>query len=172
MFSFVSCVLGSVRLHHVCGIFGFLTVCLISFTPPCNGGNILVFPVDGSHWINMRTLLETLHAKGHNLTVIRASTSMYIPEKSPLFTSITIDMKESFDDFFGVFLKEQLKVCHLRMCLCGALSHLHIKIIHFFTVMFFSNNFLGTERRSVSTDSPQAHQGFFVYDYSGPCNMD
>lgn len=97
---------------------------------------------------------------------------MYIPEKSPLFTSITIYMRERFDDFFGVFLKEQMKVCHLIMCLCGALSHLHIKIIHFFTAMVFSHNFLGTERRSVHTDSPQTHQGFYAYAYSGPCSMD
>lgn len=137
MLSSISHVLGSVPLHRVCGILGFLTVSLISFAPPCNGGNILVFPVDGSHWINMRSLLETLHAKGHNITVIRASTSMYIPEKSPLFTSITIYMTERFDDFFAVFLKEQMRVCHLIMCLCVALSHLRIKIINF----FYSNVF-------------------------------
>lgn len=112
MLSSLSCILGTAQLHRVCGIFVFLSVCLISFTPPCNGGNILVVPVDGSHWVNMKILLEELHAKGHSITVIRASSSWYIPEKSPLYTSITIELKNFFEDFFDVFLLEQMKVCH------------------------------------------------------------
>lgn len=99
-------------LHRVSGILVFLSVCLISFTLPCDGGNILVFPVDGSHWVNMRILLEELHARGHNLTVIRASTSWYIAEKSPLYTSITIEMEEGLENFFDVYLQEHMRVCH------------------------------------------------------------
>ncbi|XP_070839617.1 UDP glucuronosyltransferase 5 family, polypeptide D1 isoform X1 [Chaetodon trifascialis] len=101
--------MGAMPLHRVCGIFVFLSVCLISFTPPCDGGNILVFPVDGSHWINMKVLLEELHARGHSITVIRASTSWYIPEKSSLYTSITMDMDESLEDFFEVYLQEHMR---------------------------------------------------------------
>ncbi|XP_031728544.1 UDP glucuronosyltransferase 5 family, polypeptide D1 [Anarrhichthys ocellatus] len=96
-------------LHCVCGIFVFLSVCLISFTPPCDGGNILVFPVDGSHWINMKILLEELHARGHSITVMRASNSWYIPEKSPLYTTITMEKIEGFEDFFEVYLKENMR---------------------------------------------------------------
>lgn len=70
-----------------------------------------MFPVDGSHWVNMRVLMEELHAKGHSLTVLRSSTSWYIPEKSDLFTSITVPMKEDFEEFFQVYLEEQIKVC-------------------------------------------------------------
>lgn len=95
----------------------FLGISLISFAPSCDGGNILVFPVDGSHWVNMKVLLEELHAKGHNLTVLRSSTSWYIPEKSDLFTSITLQMKEDFEDFFQVFLDEQIKVYDLLCCI-------------------------------------------------------
>lgn len=98
--------------YQSCGIFALLCVSLISFTPSCDGGNILVFPVDGSHWINMKVLLEELHARGHNLTVIRASTSWYIPEESPMYSSITINMTEDerFEDFFDEFLREQMRV--------------------------------------------------------------
>uniref|UniRef100_A0A3P8TWB1 UDP-glucuronosyltransferase n=1 Tax=Amphiprion percula TaxID=161767 RepID=A0A3P8TWB1_AMPPE len=96
-------------LHRVCGVFVFLSLCLISIPPRCHGGNILVFPVDGSHWINMKILLEELHVRGHNLTVIRASTSWYIPEKSPLYTSITLEIGIGMEDFFDVFLKEQMQ---------------------------------------------------------------
>lgn len=92
-------------------MFIVLGVCLSFFTPFCYGGNILVFPVDGSHWVNMKILMEGLHAKGHNFTVIRSSTSWYIPEKSDLFTSITLPRKEDSGDFFQTFLDNQMRVC-------------------------------------------------------------
>lgn len=94
----------------VCGIFALFSLCLLFLAPPCSGGNILVFPVDGSHWINMRIILEELHARGHNITVIRASSSWYIKEKSPLYSSITLEKEEAIEDFFDAFIKEQIKV--------------------------------------------------------------
>uniref|UniRef100_A0A3B5M733 UDP-glucuronosyltransferase n=1 Tax=Xiphophorus couchianus TaxID=32473 RepID=A0A3B5M733_9TELE len=85
-----------------------LSLHLILLTSHCDGGNILVFPVDGSHWINMKILLEELHSRGHNISVIRSSTSWYIPEKSPLYTSITIEMDEALENFFDIYLQESL----------------------------------------------------------------
>ncbi|XP_073335558.1 UDP-glucuronosyltransferase 2C1-like isoform X1 [Pagrus major] len=105
----LSYILGTMPLHRACGIFVFLSACLISFTPPCDGGNILVFPLDGSHWVNMKILLEELHARGHSITVIRASTSWYIPEKSPLYTSLTFEVSEGFEDVFEAYLQEQMR---------------------------------------------------------------
>ncbi|KAI5090286.1 UDP glucuronosyltransferase 5 family, polypeptide B4 precursor [Silurus meridionalis] len=63
-------------------------------------GNILVFPVDGSHWVNMKILIEALHAKGHNVTVIRPSDSWYIEATSPCYTSITLPATGNFDQEF------------------------------------------------------------------------
>uniref|UniRef100_A0A8C7WWD7 UDP glucuronosyltransferase 5 family, polypeptide D1 n=1 Tax=Oryzias sinensis TaxID=183150 RepID=A0A8C7WWD7_9TELE len=68
----------------------YFSLCLIFLVPSCSGGNILVYPVDGSHWINMKILLEELHARGHNITVIRVSTSWYIKENSNFPLSIKI----------------------------------------------------------------------------------
>uniref|UniRef100_A0A665VLT6 UDP glucuronosyltransferase 5 family, polypeptide D1 n=1 Tax=Echeneis naucrates TaxID=173247 RepID=A0A665VLT6_ECHNA len=96
-------------LPPMCRILTLVGICLISFTTPCYGGNILVFPVDGSHWINMKVLVEELHARGHNITVIRGSTSWYIAEKSPLYTSITVELGEYNDTFFQLFLQEQMR---------------------------------------------------------------
>ncbi|XP_034461805.1 UDP-glucuronosyltransferase 2C1-like [Hippoglossus hippoglossus] len=101
--------MGTMPLSRVCGIFVLLSVGLISFTPPCHGGNILVFPIDGSHWINMKLLLEELHARGHSLTVIRDSKSWYIPEESPLYTSITIKMNMSMENFVDEYLLQQMR---------------------------------------------------------------
>ena len=121
------CISETPSLRLVCGIFAFLSTCLISFTPPCYGGNILVFPIDGSHWVNMKILLEELHARGHNLTVIRDSSSWYISEKSPLYTTITIKMSQSFEKMFEVFVEEQIRVRHVSLCI-EFLGHLVIHI--------------------------------------------
>ncbi|KAJ8247946.1 hypothetical protein GJAV_G00252400 [Gymnothorax javanicus] len=56
-----------------------------------HGGKVLVFPLDGSHWVNMRVLVEELHLRGHKVSVVRAADSWYIKEKSPYYTSIAIN---------------------------------------------------------------------------------
>ena len=101
----------------------FLSACLVSFTPPCDGGNILVFPADGSHWINMKILLEELHARGHSLTVIRPSNSWYIPEKSSLYTSLAFEVSEGFEDIVKAYMKEQMRVGHFELCTGPHLGH-------------------------------------------------
>uniref|UniRef100_A0A8C1SZN1 UDP-glucuronosyltransferase n=1 Tax=Cyprinus carpio TaxID=7962 RepID=A0A8C1SZN1_CYPCA len=73
-------------------------------------GKVLVVPADGSHWINMKILIVELHAKGHNITVVRGSSSWYITEQSPLYTSITVDTGEFDDDFMEKFLPHLLKM--------------------------------------------------------------
>ncbi|XP_028289331.1 UDP-glucuronosyltransferase 2A3-like [Parambassis ranga] len=57
----------------------------------------------------MKILLEELHARGHNLTVIKASTNWYIPEKSTLYTSITVDTDKSIEDFLRVYIQETIR---------------------------------------------------------------
>ncbi|XP_019727603.1 UDP-glucuronosyltransferase 1-1-like [Hippocampus comes] len=86
-----------------------LVLLALSMGPPgCDGGNILVFPVDGSHWINMKVLLEELHQRGHRLTVVRASNSVYVPQSSPLYTAVTIDVAGGWEEFFE-FIQELIK---------------------------------------------------------------
>ncbi|XP_041035502.1 UDP-glucuronosyltransferase 2A1-like [Carcharodon carcharias] len=46
--------------------------------------------MDGSHWINMRALLVELRGRGHEVTVLRSSSSLYIAEEPGLFHSITV----------------------------------------------------------------------------------
>uniref|UniRef100_A0A3Q3FEI1 UDP-glucuronosyltransferase n=1 Tax=Labrus bergylta TaxID=56723 RepID=A0A3Q3FEI1_9LABR len=82
---------------------------LIQLSIAC-GGKILVFPLDGSHWVNMKVLIEELHAKGHELTVIRTSDSWYITEKSPLYTSVTLPRPNGFEENFDTFLSQQLEI--------------------------------------------------------------
>ncbi|XP_008827709.1 UDP-glucuronosyltransferase 2B31-like isoform X2 [Nannospalax galili] len=41
-------------------------------------GKVLVWPVDFSHWFNVRTILDELVKKGHEVTVLRPSTSLFL----------------------------------------------------------------------------------------------
>ncbi|KAJ8002571.1 hypothetical protein DPEC_G00160290 [Dallia pectoralis] len=90
-----------------------LAVLLITLSDKVHGGKILVYPLDGSHWVNMKFIVEALHSNGHDITVVRASNSWYIKENSHLYTSITIPNTGGFDeDFFtelvlGKYLKIQ-----------------------------------------------------------------
>lgn len=81
---------------------------------PCDGGKVLVFPTDGSHWLNMKILVDTLHSQGHELTVIRTSNSWYISENSPHYTSITIkqEQPQNIEDaaLLAAFLKRSLEI--------------------------------------------------------------
>lgn len=80
----------------------------------CDGGKILVYPLDGSHWINMKILVEALHSEGHQITVLRTSTSWYVSEFSPHHTSITITQEQSQNiesqDVMTAFLKRSIEI--------------------------------------------------------------
>uniref|UniRef100_A0A3B5LLV8 UDP-glucuronosyltransferase n=1 Tax=Xiphophorus couchianus TaxID=32473 RepID=A0A3B5LLV8_9TELE len=56
----------------------------------CKGSKILVLPVDGSHWINMKVILEQLHSRGHEITVLHSAKSWYITNNPSIYTSIHI----------------------------------------------------------------------------------
>uniref|UniRef100_A0A3Q2G0K3 UDP glucuronosyltransferase 5 family, polypeptide D1 n=1 Tax=Cyprinodon variegatus TaxID=28743 RepID=A0A3Q2G0K3_CYPVA len=79
----------------------------MAFSSFCNGSKILVVPVDGSHWINMKIILEELHARGHDITVMRSAKSWFIPSTSPIYTSINVTMFE--DDADREFYIKMLK---------------------------------------------------------------
>ncbi|XP_040017512.1 UDP-glucuronosyltransferase 2C1 isoform X2 [Gasterosteus aculeatus] len=88
-------------------IFALLLVQLSS----SSWGKILVFPLDGSHWVNMKVIIEELHARGHEITVVRPSDSWYITEKSPFYTSVTISSPGGFNQkYFEAFLARQLEI--------------------------------------------------------------
>lgn len=89
----------------------FLVVFSASLCCSCHGHKVLVFPVDGSHWLNMKILVEALHSKGHEITVMRSSQSWYISEVSPLYTSITIKQDQSYAIESQSSMNKYLKRC-------------------------------------------------------------
>ncbi|XP_042343820.1 UDP-glucuronosyltransferase 2A2-like [Plectropomus leopardus] len=91
-------------------MFAALVVLLCS-SSSVNGGKVLVFPCDGSHWVNMKVLVEELHSRGHEITVMRPSDSWYIKTESPYYKSITINTPAGFDEEqFGLFVKTMVNL--------------------------------------------------------------
>lgn len=92
----------------------FVLLFSATLSSSCDGGKVLVYPLDGSHWLNMKILVEVLHARGHQLTVIRSSTSWYISEFSSHYTSITINQVQSQNiesqEFMSSFLQRSLEI--------------------------------------------------------------
>ncbi|XP_071402358.1 UDP-glucuronosyltransferase 2A2-like isoform X4 [Centroberyx affinis] len=87
-----------------------LSVCallLLCMAGTGNGGNILVWYTEGSHWINLKPVLETLIDRGHQVTVLIPSTSMFMnasePSRfryEPFNISITMEAMEAFFEEF------------------------------------------------------------------------
>ncbi|XP_033182695.1 UDP-glucuronosyltransferase 1-2-like [Anabas testudineus] len=95
-------------------------------TSSVQGGKVLVFPVDGSHWVNMNLLIQTLHDRGHEITVVRTATSWYIKENAPHYHSITITLPEAIviedQDFFVTFLMRMIAIQRKGASLIGFLN--------------------------------------------------
>ncbi|MEQ2253632.1 hypothetical protein ILYODFUR_034220 [Ilyodon furcidens] len=102
-------------MHHhftemsntVCVFLALLCYLLLQ-SSSCSGSRILVVPVDGSHWINMKIILEELHSRGHEITVLRSAKSWYIPSNSSIYTSINVPMfeDEANRDFYIKMLQD------------------------------------------------------------------
>ncbi|XP_037540272.1 UDP-glucuronosyltransferase 1-2-like [Nematolebias whitei] len=77
-----------------------LTILYILLLRPsdCKGSKILVVPFDGSHWLNMKVILEELHSRGHQITVLRSAKSWYISNNSSIYTSIDVPMLQDETD--------------------------------------------------------------------------
>ncbi|XP_037391596.1 UDP glucuronosyltransferase 5 family, polypeptide E1 [Pygocentrus nattereri] len=97
-----------------CPVLLLLASLLWTQVPLSSTGRILVYPVDGSHWLNMNIVLKELHQRGHELTVVRSSTSWYIPEKTAHYTSLTIAITHASHlenpEFMASFLKRNIDI--------------------------------------------------------------
>uniref|UniRef100_A0A3B1KJC2 UDP glucuronosyltransferase 1 family, polypeptide A6 n=1 Tax=Astyanax mexicanus TaxID=7994 RepID=A0A3B1KJC2_ASTMX len=54
--------------------------CYLYIFESVEGGKVLVMPVDGSHWLSMKILVEELHRKGHEVLVLVPEASNHIRE--------------------------------------------------------------------------------------------
>ncbi|XP_006163646.1 UDP-glucuronosyltransferase 2A2 isoform X2 [Tupaia chinensis] len=64
-------------------------------------GNVLIWPTDGSHWLNIKSILEELIQRNHNVTVLASSATLFInstPDSTVNFEEIPVSYKKSHID--------------------------------------------------------------------------
>ncbi|KAF1389476.1 hypothetical protein PFLUV_G00073810 [Perca fluviatilis] len=96
---------------------------LLCVTWGANGGNILVWYTEGSHWINIKPVLETLINRGHQVTVLVPSTSMFMDTSEPsrfgyepFNVSVTIEnMQDFLNDFIHFSMYEMDHMSYLQL---------------------------------------------------------
>ncbi|XP_059868422.1 UDP-glucuronosyltransferase 2C1-like isoform X3 [Delphinus delphis] len=70
-------------------------------------GKVLVWPMDFSHWINLKVILEELHLHGHEITILVPSTSSLLDHTKIPFNVEILQLsisKESFMEEFSADL--------------------------------------------------------------------
>ncbi|XP_069768017.1 UDP-glucuronosyltransferase 2C1-like isoform X2 [Narcine bancroftii] len=82
--------------------------------PRTQGAKILVVPVDGSHWINMKIIIGELKLKGHDISVLYTATSWYIKEKPDLYQLIVVKLSYDFGEIklnskLEIYVKKSLE---------------------------------------------------------------
>lgn len=93
---------------------------LLSITGSANGGNILVWFTEGSHWINLKPVLDTLIDRGHRVTVLVPSTSMFMDANEPSRFhyepfNVSVSM-EAMEEFFEEWLQFSIyEMDHLNL---------------------------------------------------------
>ncbi|NXA93714.1 UD11 glucuronosyltransferase, partial [Melanocharis versteri] len=97
-------------------------VLLLSLLGLAAAGKLLVVPVDGSHWLSMREVLDVLRQRGHEVVVVAPEVTMHIkPSKNFVMKMYSVpytqeEMDEVFKAFFqtsfeeGSFFEKILKV--------------------------------------------------------------
>ncbi|XP_030343146.1 UDP-glucuronosyltransferase 1-1-like isoform X1 [Strigops habroptila] len=75
---------------------------LLSVLSLAAGGKLLVLPVDGSHWLSMREILDSLRQKEHEIVVVAPEISLYIkPAKSFIMKTYPVPFtQEEMDGSF------------------------------------------------------------------------
>ncbi|NXB68665.1 UD11 glucuronosyltransferase, partial [Struthidea cinerea] len=96
-------------------------VLLLSLLGLAAAGKLLVVPVDGSHWLSMREVLDMLRQKGHEVVVVAPEVSLHIkPSKNYVMKTYPApytheEMEKEFQAFFhfsfeqGSFLERFVK---------------------------------------------------------------
>ncbi|NWV40635.1 UD11 glucuronosyltransferase, partial [Grantiella picta] len=85
---------------------------LLSLLGLAAAGKLLVVPVDGSHWLSMREVLESLGQKGHEVVVVASEVTMRIkPSKTFVMKMYSVpytqeEMKKELQAFFHFSFEE------------------------------------------------------------------
>ncbi|XP_054133700.1 LOW QUALITY PROTEIN: UDP-glucuronosyltransferase 1A1-like [Melozone crissalis] len=85
---------------------------LLSLLGLAAAGKLLVVPMDGSHWLSMREVLDMLRQKGHEVVVVAPEVALHIkPSKNFVMKMFSVpftqkEMEKDFKAFFQVSFEE------------------------------------------------------------------
>lgn len=77
--------------------------------PWAEGGKVLVFPAEGSHWLSMKKAVQALQARGHQIVVLAPEVNMHIKGED-FFTLKTYAVPYTQDEFDDLFLSQRQMV--------------------------------------------------------------
>ncbi|XP_076139837.1 UDP-glucuronosyltransferase 2C1-like [Alosa pseudoharengus] len=75
-----------------------LLVSLLCLAACSDGGKVLVWPGEFSHWLNMKTILDSLVDRGHSVTIITHSATPSVVTKSSRFNVEILQVPFTKDD--------------------------------------------------------------------------
>ncbi|NWH59337.1 UD11 glucuronosyltransferase, partial [Geococcyx californianus] len=83
-------------------------VLLLSVLSLAAGGKLLVVPVDGSHWLSMREVVDVLKQKGHEIVVVAPEINVHIkPTKNFILKTYPVSYtQEEMDENYQAFAKD------------------------------------------------------------------
>ncbi|XP_051806453.1 UDP-glucuronosyltransferase 2A1-like isoform X5 [Acanthochromis polyacanthus] len=96
---------------------------VLCMTWSVNGGKILVWYTEGSHWINIKPVLNTLIDRGHQVTVLVPSSSLFMNSSEPsrfryepFNVSVTVeDLEKLLNDFLEFSIYEMDHMSYLQI---------------------------------------------------------
>uniref|UniRef100_A0AAQ6IF79 UDP-glucuronosyltransferase n=1 Tax=Anabas testudineus TaxID=64144 RepID=A0AAQ6IF79_ANATE len=96
---------------------------ILCMTSSAHGGNILVWYTEASHWINMKPVLDTLINRGHQVTVLTPSVSMFMKTNEssrfryePFNVSFSLEAIEAYmEDFLHFSMYEMDQMNYLQI---------------------------------------------------------
>ncbi|NXA93717.1 UD11 glucuronosyltransferase, partial [Melanocharis versteri] len=87
-------------------------VLLLALLGLAAAGKLLVVPVDGSHWLSMREVLDVLRQRGHEVVVVAPEVTMHIkPSKNFVMKMYSVpyteeEMEKNFKEFLQISFEE------------------------------------------------------------------
>lgn len=82
---------------------------LLCALPWTEGEKVLVFPMEGSHWLSMRDVVRELHTRGHQTVVLAPEVSVHVKEEN-FFTLKTYSVPYTKEEYRHQFLGHLQKV--------------------------------------------------------------
>jgi glucuronosyltransferase len=96
---------------------------LLCALPWAEGEKVLVFPIEGSHWLSMRDVVRELHARGHQTVVLAPEVTVYIKEED-FFTLKTYTVPYTKEEYRYLLLGHLQKVFETEFSLKFVLQNM------------------------------------------------